>query len=610
MDLSKLKLVIWDLDDTFWHGTLSEGPVELNRDNCDLVKRLVDRGVMNSICSKNDFEPVKNKLVNNGLWDCFVFPSVDWTPKAPRIANIIKSMSLRAQNVLFIDDNHLNLKEVQYYMKDINVMHINDIQDLIEQSHIIGKDDNKHSRLNQYRLLEKKVEECKEFESTNEFLLQSEIRLNFMYDCMAHFERIYELIGRTNQLNFTKRRSSPEELKNLMSQSNIECAAISVKDKYGDYGIVGFYALDKNNKSLVHFLFSCRTIGMGIEQYVFEKLGFPYLDVNGEVATSLKPENIVNWINREDSQIDIQSESISQRDSDKELISVLLKGPCDMNSILPYLENQSNCRIETEFNIVNDSGITVTAMNHSAHIVESCKLSESDIENVLQNIPFMDASAFNSRIVNEKFDFIFMSMLPDSHEGVYRHKESGTLISFSSFNYDLTDEKNWDNFITGKYTNHNFAFTTGILKAFKEKFEYIGPLAPEIIVQNIRYLLDHVIPKDTHLILMLGAEIECENQISEEFAGHAIRHKEVNNALKKQLKDDPNVDFMDFTDEINSQADFNGCTNHFRRGVYYNLAVKISDYVSAHSETKRLKVKGKAKIFMESLVDKIKRKLS
>ena len=29
IDYSKLKLIIWDMDDTFWNGTLSEGDIEL-----------------------------------------------------------------------------------------------------------------------------------------------------------------------------------------------------------------------------------------------------------------------------------------------------------------------------------------------------------------------------------------------------------------------------------------------------------------------------------------------------------------------------------------------------------------------------------------------------
>ena len=49
-----VKIVIWDLDDTFWKGTLSEGNVRPVSKNIELVKELTDRGIMNSIVSKND----------------------------------------------------------------------------------------------------------------------------------------------------------------------------------------------------------------------------------------------------------------------------------------------------------------------------------------------------------------------------------------------------------------------------------------------------------------------------------------------------------------------------------------------------------------------------
>ena len=57
LDYSKIKLVIWDLDDTFWKGTLSEGPIVSIAENIQLVRDLTDRGIVNSICSKNDYEP-------------------------------------------------------------------------------------------------------------------------------------------------------------------------------------------------------------------------------------------------------------------------------------------------------------------------------------------------------------------------------------------------------------------------------------------------------------------------------------------------------------------------------------------------------------------------
>lgn len=44
----------------------------------------------------------------------FVFPSIDWSPEGERIKEMLLTMGLRSVNVLFIDDNHLNLKDAEY----------------------------------------------------------------------------------------------------------------------------------------------------------------------------------------------------------------------------------------------------------------------------------------------------------------------------------------------------------------------------------------------------------------------------------------------------------------------------------------------------------------
>lgn len=43
-----VRLVIWDLDDTFWKGTLTEGGIEPILENIELVKLLSARGIVNS----------------------------------------------------------------------------------------------------------------------------------------------------------------------------------------------------------------------------------------------------------------------------------------------------------------------------------------------------------------------------------------------------------------------------------------------------------------------------------------------------------------------------------------------------------------------------------
>ena len=51
--MEKIKVVIWDLDETFWEGTLSEGEVVYSQRNHDVVIKLASRGIVSSICSKN-----------------------------------------------------------------------------------------------------------------------------------------------------------------------------------------------------------------------------------------------------------------------------------------------------------------------------------------------------------------------------------------------------------------------------------------------------------------------------------------------------------------------------------------------------------------------------
>ena len=73
IDFSKIKLVIWDLDETLWKGILSEGTMQPVESNNQLIRNMTDAGVVNSICSKNDPNEVDKALKEMGLEDYFVF---------------------------------------------------------------------------------------------------------------------------------------------------------------------------------------------------------------------------------------------------------------------------------------------------------------------------------------------------------------------------------------------------------------------------------------------------------------------------------------------------------------------------------------------------------
>ena len=115
--LGKIKLIFWDLDETFWKGTISDTKGILKDEyltqNIKLIKQLSERGIVNSICSKNDSEEVQKCLKELEINAYFVFASVNWEPKGQRLGKLIKDMSLRPENVLFIDDNIAEIETVK-----------------------------------------------------------------------------------------------------------------------------------------------------------------------------------------------------------------------------------------------------------------------------------------------------------------------------------------------------------------------------------------------------------------------------------------------------------------------------------------------------------------
>ena len=85
MELKNIKLIIWDLDETFWKGTISEEKIDAIKDNIEFLKNTTDMGIINSICSKNDFDVAKKQLESLDVWQYFVFSSINWEPKGKRI---------------------------------------------------------------------------------------------------------------------------------------------------------------------------------------------------------------------------------------------------------------------------------------------------------------------------------------------------------------------------------------------------------------------------------------------------------------------------------------------------------------------------------------------
>ncbi|SFK82047.1 HAD-superfamily phosphatase, subfamily IIIC/FkbH-like domain-containing protein [Lachnospiraceae bacterium KH1T2] len=570
VNFSKIKLIIWDMDNTFWKGIISEGNVDFIDDNISLIKRLTDCGVVNSISSKNDEEPVLNKIRDIALDSYFVFNDINWENKGVQIKTKLKDMALRAENTLFIDDDIRNLNDCKYHNPDIMTAEPDIIPALIEYFFKLEATDPEHKRLQRYQTLEIKRNAQKNFSNSLDFLKDSNIKLEIKTDCLNEFSRIIELISRTNQLNYTKLRSTAEEIRNDLDNPIMKSGYIHVTDKYGDYGIVGFYCLDSSSNSLKHFLFSCRVIGMGIENYIYQKLNCPTLNIIDPIAVKLEPCKKISWIN------ETKLAHETSKKSDDTLLKILIKGPCDVSAIESYLIGGD---LTTEFNYINDKGFVTAGQNHTYNILQYRNLSQIELQKIYTEVPFVTPGDYETSIFDTKYHVIIMSLLPDCHAGLYRNKKNGRYINFGSKNFNLTDPANFQGYIDGTIVNHAFPFTESILQNFSENWKFIGVTPTDELIRNIDYIVSNV-KGSPYFIFLLGSEIEYENEGSE-FANQAEIHKEVNAAMQKYADNKPRINLINMTDFIHSQEDYSDSINHFKRHVYYDLASKIVSLINS-----------------------------
>ena len=573
---SSVKLVIWDLDETLWAGTLSEGEVNLDSARGDLIRQLNRRGIMNSICSKNDFDKVKDRLFREeGLWDEFIFPKISWQPKGPQILQIIDDAQLRAEQVLFIDDSVGNLQEARYFVSDLQVSGPEIIDDLLSLPQLAGRADPTLERLTRYKLLEQKAIDRENTEGSNEdFLRSCNITVVIGVDCLAEprFDRISELIGRTNQLNYTKRRLNDEELVALLSDPTRSSGYVSVSDRFGDYGICGFYSV--HDGQLTDFLFSCRILNMGVEQWIYQQLGRPEIVVSGEVATPLNSWGVIDWINQSGGDDDISNASSSSITS-----KVLIKGGCDLSAIHDFLGGT----LDTEFNIVTLAG-------HAEHRDNIEIIRRSSPETLLKygwaidRLPFLDRSSYETKVLTDaNYGFLVYSVLMDYLHGLYRLRGTDFVVPFGVYDFDVTNPDLWR---SDQERFRWWGLDLEFVKWFSQNFEFLGPLSTGAFKENVRWLAQ-AIPSDARLVLINGAEVPWENSVE---TGRYLRHREMNIALEEVVRELPNATILDVRKFVTSKDDLAGNIRHYRRRVNHQISEALRDQVGGTVQVRRVTV--------------------
>jgi FkbH-like protein len=577
--LEPVRLVIWDLDETFWRGTLTEGGIDYVPAHHEIVIELARRGIVSSICSKNDIAPVRDLLSEKGLWDYFIFPSIDWTPKGQRLAALVEAVQLRPQTVLFVDDNPMNRAEALQALPGIQVADETTIAALLDNPLLRGKDDSGLTRLAQYKLLERRQADERETTAAAggdnlTFLRGSGIKVSIEHDLEPHLDRAIELINRTNQLNFTKKRLLEDteaarfELRELLASHVVQAGIVRVRDNYGDYGYCGLYIMRNQRhtgKKLLQFCFSCRILNMGIETWLYRRLDRPQLTVQGDVLTDVFDESVdIDWIS-------VELPGVAQIDAGKRSIdTVFVRGGCDMRAISHYFGVVAGKVIE-EFNTVRGGAMPIIC--HSLMAMHALRGIAPEAIEAARPFGYIDEdfSSFlaSSRPAGRAVWVLGFSI--ESSTAIYRHSATGALIPVALPGAvgplkDLTKMDPADSGIDPVIAAH-----------LRAHFTHVGVVPDDVFVDNVRTILASA-PPETKIFILLANETMRKPSGQLKTMEGAVRR---NALISQAARQYPQAELMQVKDFMVSEDEIPvGRSAHFDRMVYFRIFQHIMSRVS------------------------------
>ena len=276
----KLKCVAWDLDNTLWTGTLLEdGPdgLRLRSEAERLVRGLDERGILQTVVSKNSHDEAWAKVVELGLDEYFLYPAINWGSKSENLRQIAERLNIGIDTFALIDDSAFERAEVSAALPMVRVYSHERLETLLERPELdVPVTEASRLRRSSYRTEGERVRARESFSGDYlDFLRSTGLQMRvFVPRSEAEVERCVELVQRSNQLNLSTRRYTRAELEDLRASPDILTVAVECWDRFGRYGIVGFAAVDEHQEVplVLDYVLSCRVAQKRVEHTFFRWL--------------------------------------------------------------------------------------------------------------------------------------------------------------------------------------------------------------------------------------------------------------------------------------------------------------------------------------------------
>lgn len=274
-----VKCLVWDLDNTLWQGTLLEdGEVALPETIRDVIVELDSRGILQSICSRNDHDLAWARLETLGLAEYFVLPEIGWGRKSDAVRRIAEQLNFAQGTIAFIDDQPAERAEVAYHLPEVRCYPAEaaaTLTGLPEFTPAVSTVDSRRRR-EMYQAGFRRDAERTEFAGADEDFLRSlELVLRIGRATEEELSRVEELTLRTSQMNATGVHYSDATLRALLRDPNHEVLVAAMSDRFGPHGAVGVVLIEKHSTvwHLRLLATSCRVVSFGAGSTLLAWLG-------------------------------------------------------------------------------------------------------------------------------------------------------------------------------------------------------------------------------------------------------------------------------------------------------------------------------------------------
>ncbi len=301
----RAKVIVLDCDDTLWKGVCGEdGPlgVEIDEPHRRLQELMLAQqraGMILCLASKNNAEDIEavfrqrpDMLLRR---EHLTLSRVNWRPKSENLRELAADLDLALDSFVFVDDDPRECAEVRQALPEVLVLELprdrSRIPDFLRQVWAFDRPAvtaEGKSRTDLYRQNADRAGLRRQSSSLAEFLAGLGLVVDAAAALPAELPRIAELTARTSQFNMTGIRRTAAEIGALLRSGELEARVTRVRDRFGDYGLVGVALFRARGEALEvdTWLLSCRALGRGVEHRMTADLaaiavgrGLPFLDI-------------------------------------------------------------------------------------------------------------------------------------------------------------------------------------------------------------------------------------------------------------------------------------------------------------------------------------------